>query len=249
MIDYTTSATSGGRRMILVRTLPTAAREPLSGTPIASSGVWSIEITSDNDRTFPVDVYVQRDDTPLGYKQIGRQSYLEDSRYELYSAITGRMVVWDHDQARQSQAVRLGTLNAIATGQTPFVVAGYRADDEISARYSSLGKSPAARCPSVACISDDSTVMHGVLSAGTHSGSSFAMNGTSVSAPQLTRWIAEAFAANYKVTPPQLRALLINAAKAPQNVPPIVRTEAVGAGLMPLPQISELKSGGAVRRV
>jgi hypothetical protein len=90
--------------------------------------------------------------------------------------------------------------------------------------------------------------MHGVLAAGTHSGSNFAMNGTSVAAPQLSRWITDVFAVNPKIPAPQLRALLKASAKPALNVPLIIRTQAVGDGLLAMPQITELGTGGIVKR-
>jgi hypothetical protein len=42
----------------------------------------------------------------------------------------------------------------------------------------------------VTAVADDSAVLHGVLAAGTRTGSVCAMDGTSVAAPQITRLIA-----------------------------------------------------------
>ena len=248
MIDYKAQPTSSGRRLILIRTLPTAPLEPLTPTPIAPSGVWTIQIQSDGNTGFCVDAYVQRDDTPLGYKRLGRQSYFEDMKYSKLDEVTGGPVAWDHDQRTASETIRVGTLNAIATGPLPFVVGGYRRADETSSRYSSLGASSTSPCPRIATVSDDSTALHGVIAAGTRSGSSSAMNGTSVAAPQLTRWIADEFAADASISSPALRMKLTVAAKPALNVPANVRRQAVGDGLLELPQVTTLKTAGAVRR-
>jgi Subtilase family len=248
MIDYKSNATSGGRRVVLVRLLPTASPEPLSGTPTAPAGDWTIELAGDSMSGFCADVYVQRDDTPVGYKRLGRQSHLEESAYSQYDGVSGKTVEWDHLQAAASGTVRVGTLNAIATGTLPFVVGGYRRNDECSSPYSSLGSAPNSKCPSVAAVSDDSRPMHGVLAAGTRTGSTVAMNGTSVAAPQLTRWIADIFSTFGPVPRASLRALLVLDAAPAWNVPAIVRTQAVGHGLLELPQVPTLKTAGVVSR-
>ena len=49
--------------------------------------------------------------------------------------------------------------------------------------------------PDAMAVSDDSHAHRGILAAGTRSGSTVPMNGTSVAAPQITRWIAERMAA------------------------------------------------------
>jgi hypothetical protein len=45
--------------------------------------------------------------------------------------------------------------------------------------------------PDAAAVADDSAVLHGVLAAGTRTGSVVAMRGTSVAAPQVTRLISQ----------------------------------------------------------
>lgn len=249
MIDYK-AATSSGRRLILIRTLPTASPEPLGAAPIAAAGLWTVQIKGDGGTGFHVDAYVQRDDTPLGYKRLGRQSHLEDpnDNYSRFDGVSGEPVEWDSGQANPSELVRAGTLNAIATGPLPFVVGGYRRSDEKSSRYSSLGAAPTEPCPNVAAVSDDSPAKHGVIAAGTRSGSSFAMNGTSVAAPQLTRWIADVFAGNPAITHLALKAQLTASAKPALNVPAASRRQAVGDGLLALPQIITLTSAGAIKR-
>ena len=71
------------------------------------------------------------------------------------------------------------------------VIAGYRGSDKAMANYSSSGGEISA-----AGVSEDSVTCHGILAAGSRSGSTVAMNGTSVAAPQLTRRLAEHLAAN-----------------------------------------------------
>ena len=256
MLDYKAVSAASSRRPVLVRLLPTASPEPLSASMTSAAGVWEIEIQGDGSSGFCADVYVQRDDTPVGYKRVGRQSYLEDGGYSKFDSATGAIIEWDHLQPRSSPVVRLGTLNAVATSATPYVISGFRRDDEISARYSSLGAMTIGPCaapvnarkPSSAAVSEDSRVRHGVLSAGTRSGSTTAMSGTSVAAPQITRWIADMFAAYGAIPRPALRALHALAAAPALEIPLPVRDRAVGDGLVTVPSITELKTSGVITR-
>jgi hypothetical protein len=53
---------------------------------------------------------------------------------------------------------------------------------------------PDRQGPDAVAVCDDAPANNGVLAAGARSSSVFAMNGTSVAAPQITRWIAEQLA-------------------------------------------------------
>ncbi len=119
-------------------------------------------------------------------------------------------------------------MNALATGQHTIVVGGYRASDRMQSKYTGAGPVgtpptvPPRTGPDVSAVADESVVLHGILAAGTRSGSVVAMDGTSVAAPQVTRLISEwmvqnlptdrsavqAFAANNDLNPPTLGTLL-----------------------------------------
>jgi hypothetical protein len=222
----------------LIRLLPTAAAEALTAQPTARFGRWTVEIVKDGASSPEVDLYVQRDDTPLGYKQIGRQSYLDDPSYERLDR-SGRFIEWDHQQGA-SIVKRSGTLSAIATGVKTIVVAGARRADLSSPRYSSMGFSESRGGPTVAANCEDSVVLHGVLGAGTHSGSTLALDGTSVAAAQVTRWIADFLAtAAAPVPPATLMAALKSIVKTP-NVPVQVRRRAAGHGALDQLSVTEL---------
>lgn len=248
MIDYTTKATTSGRRAVTFHVLPTSPLEPLSADETAPAGVWTLEIKAIGDVPFVVDAYVQRDDTPLGYRRRGRQSYIEDSNYDRFDRLTGAPIELDRAQKTKSMMARAGTLNAISTGPRTLAVGGCRRQDGCSARYSSLGAAANRPCPTVAAVSDDSLVRHGVLAAGARSGSTTAMNGTSVAAPQLTRWIADVFAALGPVDAATLRALVAVDAKPTPCVPMPDRKQAAGLGLVEVASTTTLKSGGAISR-
>jgi hypothetical protein len=54
-------------------------------------------------------------------------------------------------------------------------------------------------------VADDSAIHRGIIAAGTRSGSTLALNGTSVAAPQVAREIADDLAANRQDSLNQLR--------------------------------------------
>jgi hypothetical protein len=90
-------------------------------------------------------------------------------------------------------------------------------------------------------VSDDSRVHSGVLAAGSRSGSVVAMNGTSVAAPQLARWIADERSQGRSGdrTAVAARAAADEAGSPPQ--PPKPRAERGGAGRIRLPALNALQ--------
>lgn len=89
-------------------------------------------------------------------------------------------------------------INGIGCGDLPAVIAGYVNSDGKMATYSAGGPTlNISRLfgPDASAVSDDSVALHGVLSAGSSSGSRVSMNGTSVSTPQVARWAADQMAA------------------------------------------------------
>jgi hypothetical protein len=145
-----------------------------------------------------IDAWIQRDETPYGYRRRGRQSRFEDPDYVRFDAY-GYPLEEDPEN-HKSYIRRSGTLNAIATGAATVAVAGYRYSDGLPATYSASGpeatdsaklNSGFRRSPDAMAVSDDSVTCRGVLAAGTRSGSVAAMNGTSVAAAYVTRLLAE----------------------------------------------------------
>jgi hypothetical protein len=199
------------RRFFLVHLQPTARLHP-TATPqeakrIAPHGVWTIRLhnVSLGSRQ-TVQAWIQRDDTPYGYPIRGRQSYFDDPRYLRFSA-QGREIEEDPplvQPALVSPVKRASSINAIATGAQTIVAGGHLRKELRLARYSAgepitptrnLAPDPNYRKPDAALVSDDSKVHAGVLAAGSRSGARVAMNGTSIAAPQLARWIADHLAA------------------------------------------------------
>lgn len=202
-IDYRTLVGNNGKRGIrlhLARTAPLQALD--ASASLAPAGVWKLGVANATGAAVDFDAWIDRDGGLLGWPIVGRQSHFEDVRYARFDG-AGREIEIDPVPPK-SYILRSGTLNGVATGASATVVAGIRASDLASSKYSSLGPvfeknrggKRASPTPDIAAVSDDSTVLHGVLAAGSRSGSVVALDGTSVAAPQVTRWIANQFLQN-----------------------------------------------------
>jgi Subtilase family len=183
-----------------VRQLPTVPAK--LAARVASAGVWTI--TLHNKHLAPEDVvhaWIERDGQLYGYPRRGRQSYFDEKDYVRFDA-TG-VNVDDDPIVPVSNLRRNGMISAIATGSEPIVVGGFRRKDLRLAAYSAGGPitateggvlPPGLDKPDALMVSDDSYVHFGVLGAGSRTGSTVPLDGTSVAAPQVTRWVADQLA-------------------------------------------------------
>jgi hypothetical protein len=181
------------RERITLVIRPTAA--DARAEPVCPAGDWQIEITNLKLKPGqPIDVRVQRDDPLVIGRPGGRQAYFEHPGYERFEPGTGRL----RNDARHDPGpvIRSRTLSAYTTNSSSVVVAGYRRSDGQPAIYSSAGPTTSGRRgPDLAAPCEESPSHRGVLAAGTYSGSVATLNGTSVAAPQVTRLLADEFAA------------------------------------------------------
>ena len=181
-----------GRGVFLVALQPsTPPPAPLAtdqpATPVAASGVWTVRLEKSPDSgALVVEAWIQRDDTPFGFRRRGRQSYFDEPCYVPFDAQGHPIEIDDHPDQPPCKVKRAGSGNAIATGATTTVIAGRLRKERRLASYSARADQSE--------VSDDSLVHGGVLAAGTRSGSIVAMRGTSVAAPQRTRWLADQLA-------------------------------------------------------
>ena len=217
-----------------IRVAPTAPTIPLDiSQATVASGIWTVTVTNQGGTATEVDAYIQRDETPRGYRSRGRQSYFEDTEYTAHH--NGRPCDFDTDAPVVSVVKRRGTLSDSATGERSIVVGSYRRSDNTPARYTAqgpvaTGANRIARSPNLLAPSDDSIACAGVLAAGTCSGSRVPMRGTSAAAPQMARWIADQLAiGNDPMT--SLPVLLPPNPQVPANEVATI----VGHGLMPTP--------------
>lgn len=159
-------------RMILVAVGPTLADE--SDRPAAPPGDWTIEICNDGGAPVKIHAWIERDDPSFGGS--GKQSRFGDES-------TG-------DISRDN------TLGSFCHGENTIVV-GACIDDQDEhqpvANYSGAGPGRAGLGrdgPDLIAGSEESTTLPGLRAAGTRSGDTVRLSGTSVAAAVVTRRIA-----------------------------------------------------------
>jgi hypothetical protein len=141
------------------------------------AGTWTLKVEAVAlTKEERIEFWIERDDA-LGLSRNGaRQSYFRAPR-----------PVWP-EQMPPSFVRNAGTTSDIASGSRTLVAAGSVRTSRQPPRYSSegfIGKDPSGKDlaeypPTAAATCDDSYVHHGVLASGFFSGSTRAMNGTSV---------------------------------------------------------------------
>ncbi len=240
MIFYRRAPFPTDRGQYFIALLPTAFLD--SPSTLAPSGVWKIKLKNTSlDCSELVETWIQRDDTPYGYPQRGRPSHFDQPDYERFS-VTGLPITHDNPDCVVKRA---GTISALATGEETIIVSGVQRQDLKMANYSAGGPVLAKRQlpvdplrPDVASISDDSNVFQGVFGSGTRSGSVVVLNGTSVAAPAIARWVATEIANHRSGDREAVQKLATDqeAARAPRFAPQPI-SERAGCGRVELPPI------------
>ncbi len=158
--------------------------------PCCPAGVWTVRVRNLRLKANAVvDVRIQRDDSLMGQRPTGRQSYFDHPAYDHYEDDNGR--VRNHSCRERGPVTRRSTFNSYATGLLPIVVGGYRRSDGTPALYSGSGPTTSGRPgPTVSAVCEESPAHPGVLASGTYSGSTLRQNGTSVAAPAVARELA-----------------------------------------------------------
>ena len=180
----------------LIATAPTRYD---TDNPLAPSGDWTITLKNGPREVglCPdeiIEAWIQRDDTPFGYLQRGRQSYFIDALDDPFDPVSGRPIETDNPDAKLRRG---GMMNAIGTGSKTVVIGGLYGTELIPTRYTAGGPDPQIDSnwprngPDALVVSDDSHVHQGVLGAGSRDGSVVSQSGTSVAAPQVARWLAD----------------------------------------------------------
>ncbi len=178
--------------------------EPLDATlPAAPSGVWTITLTKTGGGGIasPVACRIQRDNDPFGYRRGARQSRFEDPLEERFTADGAPSRV---ENPAAAFVRRFGSINGLATHREVTVVSSLYGDTGRPTPYGSAGPMPSTGRGDVSLSvqADDATVLPGLLSAGTRSGSSVRLSGTSMAAAMITRLKARGHAAgNAPFTP------------------------------------------------
>lgn len=186
---YPTVTAMGDGQLVLIGIAPTLVDRPRRAAP---AGRWTITIENTSALSAKVNVWVERDDTVIGYPIRGRQSFLHDPNYERFDQ-AGRPQTRDQNA---SVVKRAGSFNGFATGNLPAVTGGWMLSSGETARFSGAGEPVFVSdgAPTALAVADESPVRRGVISAKTRTGGVIALSGTSVAAAQITRWVAEQMA-------------------------------------------------------
>ncbi|MEM8853061.1 MAG: hypothetical protein AAGD34_05120 [Pseudomonadota bacterium] len=156
----------------------------------APNGVWTVEVEAAIAEGERLEAWIQRDDTPLGHRRLGEQSYFDDPDYVRFDHMGRPLAV---DPVPPGSVVRRsGAFNGLATGVNTVVVGGYVMREYAPRMADYSGTSgPGMREPNFAQVSDRSLVRPGVRVAGVRSGSHLSLNGTSVAAPHAARQLVD----------------------------------------------------------
>lgn len=201
------------------------------GGPVTPHGAWHLAFHAAAGPDIALRLEVQRDDTVFGYRQNGRQSYLDDPLCEGWDAETAGYGA----PATASAVTRAGTFSSFATAPSPrvLVAAATRAEGLVPPRYSAEGAADLRPGPTLAAMSDRSAVRPGLLAAGTFSGTVRASDGTSVAAGRTARALAMLYAAGPVPAPGAAETAALIAAYG-TAVDPALAPRA-GAGMLTAP--------------
>lgn len=175
------------KRRVVVILAPTEPDDP--ALPRAACGLWQISLNNVENvyRSGPIACRVQRDESPFAYVRGAKQSYFDDP-YDRNFEPSGRAATMDTAGAFVR---RFGSINGLASHEEATVVGGFVSDSGRPASYSAAGQihgSPLnAGNVHFSASSDTSPGLPGTLAAGTRSGATARLDGTSVAAPRVAR--------------------------------------------------------------
>lgn len=181
----------------LLAIAPTAAFA--AGKVLAPSGPWTITLGTQNAKQ-SVRIEVQRDDRPLGFQALARQSYLDDP--ELWNWTPPKKT--PYTPPANGPVTTRGTHSAWISPDMPaqiYCVGAALGDTGFAAPYTATGAPDVRKEPSLSAIGDSSWTLRGIMASGTLSGTTTVLSGTSVAAPQITRSLAQLFTSNPDIGP------------------------------------------------
>ena len=187
---------------LLIAVAPTAS---LAGAAVAPSGAWKIEVEypprADRAPLY-LDAFIERNDVAMGLFTGARASYFEATDYNL--GASEDMPV--HGESNQSPIRRCGSYNSLATGTDGahwldvggwvHLPAGRNPWDKPAAyspRLNDLFNAPGNPLkihPDRVRVTDESPVLQGLRAAGSRSGGTARLVGTSSAGPQCVRILA-----------------------------------------------------------
>ncbi|WCR10910.1 hypothetical protein JHW45_00330 [Paracoccus stylophorae] len=159
--------------------------------PCAPSGEWRIGIGG-SSHPAEYEICVQRDEVIRGFHREARQSWLYDPDYRVHDE-SGRIIRTDAQNGGHPKVLRTGAFNAYAGGDCTLRSGAAVQQDMQLAAYSSL--LPDDQGGDTLAPVDRSVTHPGMIVCARGSGSFDLLSGTSMSAPQMTRWLAAQLAA------------------------------------------------------
>jgi hypothetical protein len=207
------TAEAGGQSLLHLSLGPTVG---LGALPPAPAGAWRVVLRTTLAEPVRVTARVQRDDTPPGYRSLGRQSWLDHPQgWDWDDEARGYLAPRPASDAPGCPVTREGSCVAYAGAEDPAIlfVGAVRpilgAPGSVRpAGYSSEGVGHLARPgeslgPTLVALGDDGTALPGRRAAGVVSGSVTRMAGTSMAAPQVARALLRYFL----MVPPEAQSL------------------------------------------
>jgi hypothetical protein len=188
---------ASGQSLLHIALAPTVG---LAGLPACPPGAWRVELKTVEAEPVRVTARVQRDDTPYGYRTLGRQSWLDHPQgWDWDAELRGYVAPRSVEDAPGCPVTREGSSVAYAGADDPailFVGAGVpvtgNPDALRPAAYSSEGVVHLARPgeslgPTLMARGDDGVMLAGRRASGVVSGSVARLSGTSMAAPDVAR--------------------------------------------------------------
>ena len=199
----TATAEPGGQSLLHLALGPTVG---LGALPACPPGAWTVTLRTTEAEPVRLTARVQRDDTPPGYRTLGRQSWLDHPQgWDWDPEARGYTAPRSADDAPGCPVTREGSCVAYAGADDPSILFVGAARPALGqpgkvrpAPYSSEGVLHLARPgeslgPTLVALGDDGVMLPGRRAAGVLSGSVTRMSGTSMAAPQVTRALLRYF--------------------------------------------------------
>ncbi len=153
----------------------------------APSGRWKITLeNTSSERPIETELYIQRDDSLVGFELEGRQSFFDHEAAFERDKKTGA-----YTSIGKSPITNKGTLNAIGGGEPLLVGAADGSKNCFPTPYTASGPTSLDCGPFASAICEEGKAFPGIYAAGSRSGYKVALQGTSMAAPQLARAIAD----------------------------------------------------------
>lgn len=180
-------ARPGGLRQCLTIIVPPSVASNAGMTP-GAPGTWALRLRASTPA--PCAVVIQRDDRLPGFPGVGRQSVLVDPRYHVFTP-QGRYAPRDHAPP-DTMVRRDGTCNAFAWGTRQIRCGADLMAPRVLTQYGGLLADGAAG--DVVAAGDRGVGLRGMISPAMRGCAVQDLSGTSIAAPQLTRWLAACLA-------------------------------------------------------